>query len=163
MPASINTFYGYWCYTMHGSEPTCRTPWRTEQDDWSQWGRGCLQWYQVRGKARHLADKVWDRERGIRHSISRLWLCFLYRQTDGPCKLGHCWLMLVSLRSLIGTIWRHGQSTILGPSMLNMKGHVISSLRSPQLPAPLPVCLRPRSAKQSARWNAARLLALLAS
>ena len=47
-----------------------------------------LHWRQARDKACCLAGKVWGRERGIPHNITRWWLCFLYRQTDGPQKPG---------------------------------------------------------------------------
>ena len=39
-------------------------------------------------------------------------------------------MMLVSLRSLTKTRWRHGLSTMLSCSMLNLNGQAMSSLRS---------------------------------
>ena len=42
------------------------------QDVWGQGGISCLQWRQARSKAHHLAGKVWGRDSGIHHSITRL-------------------------------------------------------------------------------------------
>ena len=105
----------------------------------------------------HLADKVWDAERRIRHSIPRWWWCFPYRQTNKLQKNRTLLvttvfaMMLVSLHSLTKTRWRHGLSTMLGCSMFNLCGQKISSLRSLQLLVPPSVCMWPRSTKHLAK------------
>ena len=43
------------------------------------------------GKTYCLAGKVWGRERGISHISPDGDIFFLYCQTDGPQKPGHCW------------------------------------------------------------------------
>ena len=72
--------------SVHGSKPEER-----RHDGKS---KNCLHWHQARGKAYHLAGKVWGREGGICHSIPRWWWCFPYNQTDGPHKPGRCWWLL---------------------------------------------------------------------
>ena len=69
-------------------------------------------------------------------------------------------MMLVNLRSLTMTSWKHRYSTMLGSSTLSSNGQAMSSLSPSLQPTPtptpnqlalLPMCLWPRSAKHSAR------------
>ena len=63
-------------------------------------------------------------------------------------------MILVNLRSLTKTTWRHGLNTMLSCSMSNLSVQATSSLMSLQLLAPFPMCLWPWSTKHSAKWKA---------
>ena len=118
--------------------------------------KGCLHWQRTCGKAYNLAGKVWGRESGIRHSISR----FPYHQTDEPHKSGCLWWELCTqwCWGLTKTRWRCGLRTTLGYSRSSLSGQAVSSLKSLQVP-PHP----PTTTTTTTTTNATRLLVHSAS
>ena len=108
--------------SMHSSRS--RVPWRKEAWRRRPRGKNYLHWCQACGKT-CLVGKVWGGERGICHSIPRWWWYFSElpnrwtAQTRTLLVRTVYAMMLVGLRSLT-TRWRHGLSTMLGCSMLNL-------------------------------------------